>query len=174
LNTENDILIVDDEIASLRLLTELLEKEGYRVRPTERAQTAIDAALATPPSLILLEVRLPEMDGFELCLRLKQDERTRHVPIIFVSALHDTEARINGFKAGGADFISKPFQELEILARVRTHIHLHRMQQHFEQLVNECTSELRESKASLEQKIREVQESEEHFRRLMEQSPIAI
>ncbi len=115
---DDDILIVDDEIPNLQLLTELLEKEGYQVRPAEKAQTALDSALAKPPGLILLDVRMPEMDGFELCRRLKQDKRTQHVPIIFVSALQDIEARIQGFEAGGVDFISKPFQEQEILARV--------------------------------------------------------
>jgi two-component system cell cycle response regulator len=114
---DDDILIVDDEIPNLLLLTKLLEKEGYQVRPAEKAQTAIDAALAKPPGLILLDVRMPEMDGFELCRRLKQDKRTQHVPIIFVSALQDIEARIQGFEAGGVDFISKPFQEQEVLAR---------------------------------------------------------
>jgi len=147
MNFEDDILIVDDEIPNLRLLTELLEKEGYQVRPAEKAQTAIDSALAKPPGLILLDVRMPEMDGFELCRRLKQDERTQHVPIIFVSALQDIEAKIQGFEAGGVDFISKPFQELEILARVRTHMRLHRMQQHLEQLVDERTAEVTESEA---------------------------
>jgi formate hydrogenlyase transcriptional activator len=171
---ENDILIVDDEILNLRLLTELLEKEGYRVRPAEKTQTALDSALAKPPGLILLDVRMPEMDGFELCRRLKQDKRTKHVPVIFVSALQDLEARINGFEAGGVDFITKPFQEEEILARVRTHMSLHRFQQHLKQLVDERTFKLSESSASLERKVREFQESEERFRNLMEQSPMPI
>ena len=135
MNMADDILIVDDEIPNLRLLTELLEKEGYQVRPAEKAQTALDSALAKPPGLILLDVRMPEMDGFEVCRRLKQDERTRHVPVIFVSALDDIEAKIQGFEAGGVDYISKPFQEQEILARVKTHMSLFRMQQHLEQLV---------------------------------------
>jgi DNA-binding NtrC family response regulator len=117
---------------------------------------------------------MPEMDGFELCRRLKQDKRTKHVPVIFVSALQDTEARIQGFEAGGVDFISKPFQELEILARVRTHMSLHRMQKHLEQLVDARTSELSESRANLEQKVRALQESEERFRSLIEQSPMPI
>ena len=160
---KNDILIVDDEIPSLRLLTELLEKEGYKVRPAEKAQTAIDSARAKPPSLILLDVRMPEMDGFELCRCLKQDKRTQHVPIIFVSALQDIEARIQGFESGGVDFISKPYHEPEVLARVRTHMRLHRMQQHLEQLVDERTSELSESRASLEQKVRALQESEQTY-----------
>jgi formate hydrogenlyase transcriptional activator len=147
MNIEYDILIVDDEIPSLQLLTELLDKEGYQVRPAEEAQTAIDSALAKPPSLILLDVRMPEIDGFEICRRLKQDRRTLNVPIIFVSALIDIEARIQGFEAGGVDFISKPFQELEILARVRTHTRLHRMQENLEQLVDERMAEVAESDA---------------------------
>jgi len=143
MNFEDDILIVDDEIHSLRLLAELLEKEG--------------------PSLILLDVRMPEMDGFEVCRRLKQDERTARIPIIFVSALEDVESRIKCFEAGGVDFITKPFEELEILARVKTHLSLHRIQQHFEKLVDERTSELNESKTSLAQKVGKLQESEERY-----------
>jgi chemotaxis protein methyltransferase CheR len=129
------------------LLAELLEKEGYQVRPVAKAQTAIDSALAKPPGLILLDVRMPEMDGFELCRRLKHDRRLLHVPIIFVSALRDIEAKIQGFEAGGVDFISKPYQEQEILARVRTHVQLHRMRQHLEQLVEERTAEIAEREA---------------------------
>jgi len=162
-NIDDEILIVGDEILNLRLLTELLEKEGYQVRPAEKAQTALDSALVKPPGLILLDVRMPEMDGFELCRRLKQDKRTKNVPVIFVSALQDLEARIQGFKAGGVDFISKPLQELEILARVRTHMSLHRNQQHIEQLVDERTSRLSESKARLEKTIKGLQESEERY-----------
>ena len=108
-NTQyKDILVVDDEIPNLQLLTELLEKEGYQVRPAEKAQTAIDAARTKPPGLILLDIRMPEMDGIEVCRHLKQDERTQHVPIIFVSALDDIEAKIKGFEAGGVDYTFKP------------------------------------------------------------------
>jgi len=156
---ENDILVVDDEIANLQLLAGLLEKEGYRVRPAERAQTALDSALAKPPGLILLDVRMPGMDGFEVCRRLKQDERTRDVPIIFVSALNDTEAKVQGFEAGGVDFISKPFQEREILARVRTHMTLHQIQQHLEQLVEERTAELVESKERFQSLVENANEA---------------
>jgi formate hydrogenlyase transcriptional activator len=163
MTVENDILIVDDEITNLQLLAGLLEKEGYQVRPAEKAQTALEAALAKPPGLILLDVRMPGMDGFELCRRLKNDKRTQHVPILFVSALQDTEARVQGFEAGGVDFISKPFQESEILARVETHLQMHRMQQHLEQLVDERTSELSKNRASLERKVGELQESEERL-----------
>ena len=87
-----DILIVDDEISNLKLLTQLLSQAGHQIRATRRPQLAIESALAKPPSLILLDVKMPEMDGFQLCERLKQDERTRDIPIIFVSALQDVQA----------------------------------------------------------------------------------
>ena len=89
MNPDADILIVDDENTSLRLLVELLEKEGYQVRPAEKAQMAIDSARTKQPDLILLDVRMPDMDGFELCRVLKQDERTRNIPIVFLSSLND-------------------------------------------------------------------------------------
>jgi PAS domain S-box-containing protein len=149
MNLEHDILVVDDEIPNLRLLTELLEKEGYQVRPVEKGQMAIDSALAKPPGLILLDVRLPEMDGFKVCRRLKEDKRTQHIPIIFVDVSQDIEARIQGFEAGGVDFITKPFQKPEVLARVRTHLRLHQMEQHLEQLVQKRTAEIAESEAKL-------------------------
>jgi PleD family two-component response regulator len=79
---------------------------------------AIDSELASPPMLILLDVEVPDMNGYEVCRRLRQDERTRDIPIIFISSLHDPEDRVKGFDAGGVDFISKPFQEREVLARV--------------------------------------------------------
>jgi formate hydrogenlyase transcriptional activator len=160
---ENDILIVDDEIPNLQLLAALLEKEGYPARPAENAQTALDSAMAKPPGLILLDVRMPGMDGFELCRRLKQDKRTQHVPVIFVSALQDTEARIQGFEAGGVDYITKPYEEPEILARVRTHLQLHQLQQYLEQTVDERTAELKASNTNLQQAIKEIKESDERY-----------
>ncbi len=98
---------------------------------------AIESALAQPPSLILLDVRMPEMDGFEVCKRLKQDERTRDIPIIFISALQDVQDRVRGFEAGGVDFITKPFQEEEVLARVKTHMELRILQLKLETMVSD-------------------------------------
>ena len=143
----DDILIVDDEIPNLQLLCELLGKEGYQVRPANNPKLAIESALAQPPSLILLDVRMPEMDGFEVCRRLKQEERTCDIPVLFVSALQDVQDRVLGFEAGGLDFISKPFQEAEILARVRTHLELRNMQLNLEKMVAKRTAELAESEA---------------------------
>ena len=143
----NDILIVDDEIPNLQLLTELLGREGYLVRPANKPKLAIDSAIKRPPKLILLDVKMPGIDGYEVCKRLKQDERTRDIPILFVSALQDLEDRIKGFKVGGVDFVSKPFQEDELLARVRTHMELRNMQLSLETLVSERTGQLSESEA---------------------------
>ena len=136
-----DILIVDDETANLKMLKELLNLEGYQVRSADHPQLAIDSALAQPTALILLDVRMPEMDGFEVCKRLKQNERTRDIPIIFISALQDMQDKIRGFEAGGVDFITKPFQEEEVLARVRTHMELRNIQLNLERMVAERTAE---------------------------------
>ena len=107
----NDILIVDDEIPNLKLLTQLLSQQGYQVRPAERPQLAIDAALAQSPALILLDVRMPEMDGFEVCKRLKQDKRTTDIPIIFISALQDVQDKVQGFNVGGGGFYHQTISE---------------------------------------------------------------
>ena len=141
------ILIVDDEIANLKLLAELLTQQGYQVRPTESPQLAIDSAFSQPPSLILLDVKMPIIDGFEVCRRLKQDARTRDIPVIFISALQSTDDKVRGFEAGGVDFITKPIQEDEVLARVRTHMELRHMRNNLEQLVLMRSAELGNSEA---------------------------
>jgi PAS domain S-box-containing protein len=142
-----DILIVDDEISNLQLLTQLLSDAGYQIRTAKEPKFAIESAMAQPPNLILLDVRMPEMDGFEVCKRLKQDERTRDIPIIFISALQGVQDRVRGFNVGGVDFISKPFQEQEVLARVRTHMELRNMQLNLAELVDKRTDELARSEA---------------------------
>ncbi len=142
MNIDNDILVVNDEVPDFQLLTELLERNGYTVRPAEKAQMALDSALAKPPGLILLGVQMPEMDGFEFCGHLKQDRCTQKVPIIFISALQDDGDRIKGFEAGGIDFITKPFHEREVLSRVRTHLRFHQMQKNMERLVEERSAEM--------------------------------
>lgn len=114
------VLIVDDEISNLKLLSEYLGKAGNQVRPMEKPQLAINSALSKPPAPILLDVRLPEMDGLEVCNRLKQDKRTSGIPIIFISELQDVKAKVLGFEAGGVDFISRPIQKEEVVAKVLT------------------------------------------------------
>jgi sigma-B regulation protein RsbU (phosphoserine phosphatase) len=123
-----DILIVDDTLANLRLLSRMLAERGYQVRPVPDGALALAAARAEPPDLILLDIRMPEMDGYQVCERLKADARTRDVPIIFVSALDATQDKVSAFAAGGVDYVTKPFQNKEVLARVETHLALRRLQ----------------------------------------------
>lgn len=127
-----DILIVDDTPANLRLLSELLTGNGYHVRAVTSGVRALESARAVPPNLILLDIRMPEMDGCEVCEQLKADERTRHIPVIFISALDEIEEKVRAFKVGGVDYITKPFQMEEVLVRVETHLTLRRLQQRLE------------------------------------------
>lgn len=143
------ILAVDDTPASLRLLADILMAEGYEVRPAISGELALRAAAANPPELILLDIRMPGMDGFEVCRRLKAEPATRDVPVIFVSAVAETGEKVQGFELGAVDFVTKPYQREELLARVRTHLELTRLRGHLEELVQERTAELRHSEKKL-------------------------
>jgi signal transduction histidine kinase len=123
-----NILIVDDTPANLRLLSNMLAEQGYKVRSVINGQMALTAAQASPPNLILLDIRMPEMNGYEVCERLKADEDTRDIPIIFISALDATQDKVKAFTVGGVDYITKPFQLEEVLARVETHLALRNLQ----------------------------------------------
>jgi putative two-component system response regulator len=136
------ILAVDDTPASLKLLTDLLKLEGYKVHSAINGETALKSANMNPPDLVLLDIRMPVMDGYEVCRRLKADPVTRNVPIIFVSAASETEDKVHGFEIGAVDFITKPYQPNELFARVRTHLELNRLQHHLEELVVERTNQL--------------------------------
>jgi two-component sensor histidine kinase len=121
-----EILIVEDTEASLKLLMEMLSRAGHRVRAAASAELALRSIQARAPALILMDVKMPGMDGFELCRHLKKDGRTRDIPVIFCSALDDSQSKLRGFDAGGVDYISKPFHEGEVLARVAIHLDLRR------------------------------------------------
>jgi|APCry1669193181_1035450.scaffolds.fasta_scaffold02299_3 CheY-like chemotaxis protein len=151
------ILVVDDTPANLQLFGSLLHKCGYGVRVALSGSLALQAARLLPPDLILLDVRMPKMDGYEVCRQLKADPRLRDIPVIFVSAHGETEEKVRAFKVGGVDYVTKPFQTEEIEARVGTHLELHRLQQEvrrhntrLEELVRERTRQLAESNARLE------------------------
>ncbi|MGZ5006701.1 MAG: HD-GYP domain-containing protein [Methylobacter sp.] len=137
------ILAVDDTPASLKLLTDLLATEGYEVRSAIRGELALHSAINNPPELILLDIRMPEMDGFEVCRRLKAQPETSDVPIIFVSSLTEMDEKVEGFELGAVDFITKPYQREELLIRVRTHLEMTRLRNRLEYLVDERTNELR-------------------------------
>jgi len=124
--SQSNIMVVDDQPANLKLLEELLTHQGYSVKSFPRGRLALDAAVRTAPDLILLDINMPEMNGFEVCQRLKADERLAAVPVLFLSALQDIDDKLNAFRAGGVDYITKPFQLEEVRARVETHLQLHR------------------------------------------------
>jgi len=127
-----NILVVDDSPANLQLLVKLLQLEGYKVRPARSGAAAFVLMRGIRPDLILLDINMPDMDGFEVCRRLKEDPHTRDIPVIFLSALHDTFDKVKAFKVGGVDYITKPFQMEEVQMRLETHLRLARMKTELE------------------------------------------
>jgi two-component system, sensor histidine kinase and response regulator len=121
-----NILIVDDVPANLELLSAIIRDRGYEPRPVPSGKLALLAAQADPPDLILLDIRMPEMNGFEICERLKADTVLKDIPVIFVTALTDTEKKVKALSMGAVDYVTKPFQVEEICARVETHLELYR------------------------------------------------
>jgi len=121
------ILIVDDVPENLGVLSNYLDELGFVVRVARNGERALSIAQRHPPDLVLMDVQMPGMDGYEACARLKQDERTRAIPVIFVSARDAVEDTIRGFDVGGADFIRKPFHLKELFVRVRTHLELKKL-----------------------------------------------
>ena len=132
-----NILVVDDTPANLRVLSRLLGDRGYKVRPVPNGTLALEAVKSAPPDLILLDIRMPDMDGYEVCSRLKSEETTREIPVIFISAMHELEDKVRGFEAGGVDFITKPFQEGEVLIRLKTHLTIRYQQRRLEEQYEE-------------------------------------
>jgi PAS domain S-box-containing protein len=159
--TVAEILVVDDTPANLKLLANLLTDQGYRVRPALSGMLALRSAAAKPPDLILLDVRMPELDGYAVCQRLKADPRTQSAPVIFISASNEATDKIQGFAVGGVDYITKPFEPAEVLARVKTHLELRSLQQGLERRVEARTAELAQAHRAL-------QTSEERLRRVIE------
>lgn len=155
-----DILIVDDDLNNLQMLSDILVARGYEVRGAKNGTVALDFIQNDPPDLVLLDVRMPGMDGYEVCKRLKAEQRYADLPIIFLSALQETEDRVRGFEAGAVDFISKPFQADEVSARVRTHLTLKQLRINLENEVEQRTADLKES--------------ETRYRTMIEASPVSI
>ena len=121
-----DILLVDDTPANLHVLATILNQQGYHVRTAINGDLALRAAQKTLPDLIVLDIQMPGLNGFEVCRQLKHSDHTRDVPVIFISSLEDALGKVEAFQAGGADYITKPFQIEEVLARVEHQLALHR------------------------------------------------
>ena len=127
-----NILIVDDVEDNIEILGDLLIFDGYKVQSANSGEMALKQVQESRPDLILLDILMPGMNGFEVCEKLKADESTKDIPVIFVSSMTDLDSKVKGFKTGGVDYMNKPFQRAEILVRVNTHITLRRLQKHLE------------------------------------------
>ncbi|MGI0485918.1 ATP-binding protein [Pantanalinema rosaneae CENA516] len=151
---KGNILVIDDTPANLHLLAEMLSKQGYCVRLSPSASLALKSIQAVPPDLILLDIRMPEMNGYEVCTALKANPATRDIPIIFLSALQDSIDKVKAFSVGGADYVPKPFEAAEVLARIEHHLQLQRLRNQLiaqqEQLIAQ-NEELARSNRELEQ-----------------------
>lgn len=170
-NRQDEILVVDDTQESLKLLQEFLTSAGYRVRLSDDGELALRSARIHPPALILLDIKMPGLDGYEVCRRLKQDEQTRAIPVIFLSILEDDREKAKAFESGGVDYINKPVRPAEALARVKTHLALRRAQLELEQR----NAQLEEARETLEQRVRErSSELELSNRKLREQIDVHV
>ncbi|WP_414577948.1 response regulator [Anabaena sp. CCY 9402-a] len=125
---KGDILIVDDTLDNLRLLSKMLTNQGYEVRCVTNGATALIGSQAQPPDLILLDITMPGLNGYEVCQQLKADSRTCEIPVIFISALNETFDKVKAFSVGGVDYISKPFQLEEVFVRMETQLTSRRLQ----------------------------------------------
>ncbi len=130
---DNTILVVDDNPDNLRLLSGILDEHHYKIRLAPNGERALATVRKEAPGLILLDIMMPVMDGFEVCGKLKEDKETAGIPVIFISALHETIEKVKAFSLGGVDYITKPFKSEEVLARVRTHLNLRFLQLQMEQ-----------------------------------------
>lgn len=139
------IMVVDDTPANLKLLEQTFGTQNYRVLGFPQGAMALRAAAVKPPDIILLDIKMPEMDGFEVCRRLKADNRLKDIPVLFISSLAETEDKIKAFLVGGVDYVTKPFQFEEVNARVKTHLHLRWMQHELEKHNNQLEDLVREN-----------------------------
>jgi PAS domain S-box-containing protein len=165
---KGSLLIVDGDPDVRQMFDGLLSREGYETRCAPDGKTALMFAEADPPELILLDVRLPDLDGFEVCRRLNSSDKTDRIPVVFLSGLDDVGDKIRGFESGGVDYITKPFQAAEVLARVDMHLALHRLRKQaetqnivLEAMVQERTRELTEITESLVREIVQREKADE-------------
>lgn len=175
------VLIVDDEPANLGVVSSYLDSAGFGVLIARDGPSGLEKARYARPDLILLDVLMPGMNGFETCRRLKTDEALRDIPVIFMTALAETKHKVRGFEVGAVDYVTKPFRHDELLARVTTHLRLRDLAERLEIKVQERTQELMIANQQLQQEITErkqaeeaLRESETRYRSLFEDSPISL
>ncbi len=137
-----NVLIVDDVPENLRYLTVALNREGFKARPAQSGRLALEAARLQHPDLVLLDINMPDMNGYDVCTAFKADPTLVRIPIIFVSAVDGTLDKVRAFETGGVDYVVKPFQVEEVVARVRTHVRLYQLQRERERLVQQLQASL--------------------------------
>ena len=152
-NSKGNIVVVDDSPINLRLIVDMFKSKGYEVRPVPSGKLALTAIKNLPPDLILLDVMMPEMDGYAVCEKLKADPKTKDIPIIFVSALDAVLDKVKAFEMGGVDYVSKPIQEKELFARVETHLEIRRLQKHLQERNNKLVATLQQLKQAQSQLV---------------------
>lgn len=150
---QNNILIVDDNPANLRLLIDILGHEGYQVRPVPSGKLALAAARGLPPDLILLDIMMPDLDGYQVCQELKADPSTKEIPVIFISALNEVIDKVKAFQVGAVDYVTKPFQIEEVLARVDTHLKICSLQKNLARQARHLTDTIQELERTRDQLI---------------------
>ncbi len=174
---ENVILIVDDTPTNLEVLLDLLEAEGFKVVVAEDGESAIDLAEYAPPDLILLDVLMPGIDGFETCRCLKSNPITHEIPIIFLTAVNDDVDKVKGLNLGAVDYITKPLNHREVLARVNTHVQLQNLTKRLTKQNKQLEEEIQQRQkleVEREQTFKALQRSEARFRRLIESNVIGV
>lgn len=148
-----NILVVDDTVANLRLLVNLLVEQGYKVRPASNGMMALSAARTEPPDLILLDILMPNMDGYQVCEQLKAEPLTCDIPVIFISAVNEVLDKVKAFTIGGVDYITKPFQIEEVLVRIETHLALRSLQKDLQEKNEELVKTLQQLQSTQAQLI---------------------
>jgi PAS domain S-box-containing protein len=165
-----EIMVVEDNPSDLKFLSGILKKAGYQVRPASDGELALRSVRAKQPDLMMLDVNLPDMDGVEVCRRLKADAGTKEIPVIFISALRETDLKVKALEGGGVDYITKPIEPSEVLARIKTHLKLHRLQQRLAFQSEELIAEINERKR-IEEKL---EKHREHLEDLVEERTAAL
>ncbi|MGD1809277.1 hybrid sensor histidine kinase/response regulator [Dapis sp. BLCC M126] len=164
-----NILVIDDTPANLQLLMGLLSQKGYTVRPIPSGKLALQGIHLDYPHLILLDIQMPDMDGYEVCKHLKADIRTQDIPVIFISALDDVFDKIKAFEVGGIDYITKPFHAEEVFSRVKTHITLYQLQKQLQEKTIYQEQEILKKNIILEQMIESLEVVNQELEERLEQ-----
>ena len=155
MDNKKTILIVDDAPKNIQLAASILKDEGYHILYSKEGKTALDIIMNNKIDLVLLDVMMPGMDGYQICHYLKENPETKNLPIIFLTAKTETDSILKGFELGAADYIQKPFNALELLARVKTHVELKEHRNNLEQIVAERTEKLENAVSLLHKVLRQ-------------------